>query len=284
MSDSLNATVIVRWPVSMISANPELLDEEPELPVLEDELEPPRLPAELDPVDPDALDPEPELDDPDDPDDPEDPPEMASPVETLSNEAIVPVAGAYSLVSSSAWRAFWSVASALSMLASANAMLAGDGVVVVEVPDEVPVPELVEPLVDPLPEDPDPLPEDPLAEDPEDPDPLPEDPDPDPLDREPPVPVRDGVVVVVDVVVGVVLVAVVVDVVAVVVSETNSAAVPVIVVLAALDVPPEEDPPEEDPDELPSSRAVSWSSAAVRLSSAWSTVSCSELGSSVASS
>ncbi len=82
-----------------ISAKPEPLDDD------DDELELPRLPAVLD-------DPLPDEPDPEDPDEPEplelelelefEPPEISSPGLVLSSETIVPVAGAYSLVSASA--------------------------------------------------------------------------------------------------------------------------------------------------------------------------------------
>jgi hypothetical protein len=155
-------------------------------------------------------------------------------------------------------------------------MLDGEGGLVVDVPAELPeVPGLD------------------CADAPDD-EPLPDDGDGGALPeaREPlwlPAPVRDGVVGVVDVAVGVVGVGeavgvvllalvVVVDVVAagmVVVSATNSALPALTVALALV---------EPDEDEVPASRLLSWSSAAVRVSSAWLTASCAELGSSVASS
>lgn len=75
-----------------ISTNP--LDE-PELLDEELELEPPRLPAVVDP-DPVAALPDPELlDVPEDPEpDDEPPPEMASPGESAATDTTVPVAGA----------------------------------------------------------------------------------------------------------------------------------------------------------------------------------------------
>jgi hypothetical protein len=95
MSDSLNATLIVIWLVSTISAKPELLE------LLDDEealLEPPRLPAVLAPVIPVpvplALEPEEPLVPLDPLVLPELPDETESPGETLSSEAIVPLAGA----------------------------------------------------------------------------------------------------------------------------------------------------------------------------------------------
>jgi hypothetical protein len=87
MSDSLNATVIVSEFVLTISANPELepLDEEPE---------PPRLPAVEDPLAPEPLL---ELDDDDelleDPLD-EPPADTVSPGLRLESDAIVPLVGA----------------------------------------------------------------------------------------------------------------------------------------------------------------------------------------------
>ncbi|HWD64737.1 MAG TPA: hypothetical protein VG405_06145 [Solirubrobacteraceae bacterium] len=89
MSDSLKATVIVRVRESMISANPELLLE------LDDDDEPPRLPAVCDPLVEAVLvellpvelllafDPLEEID---------------WPGLTLSSVAIVPLTGAYSFV------------------------------------------------------------------------------------------------------------------------------------------------------------------------------------------
>lgn len=84
MSDSLNATVIVRVFVLMISANPELELEEL------DELEPPRLPA----VTPDPLEEELEEDDPLEEEPLEPLPDTASPGVRLESEAIVPLTGA----------------------------------------------------------------------------------------------------------------------------------------------------------------------------------------------
>jgi hypothetical protein len=122
MSDSLKATVIVIAPVLTISMRPELPDDEEEL------LDPPRLPA----VDPDPdpeLEPDPELDaDPDPAPDPEFALEplldTVSPVETSATLTTVPVAGAYRWVSCRAFSAVWTVASAPSTDACADAMLA----------------------------------------------------------------------------------------------------------------------------------------------------------------
>jgi hypothetical protein len=81
MSDSLNATVIVRCPVSMISAKPVLLEELLELEPLELlEPDPPRLPAELDPEP--AVAPVEPVDEPE-PAEPDEPAVIASPGETL---------------------------------------------------------------------------------------------------------------------------------------------------------------------------------------------------------
>jgi hypothetical protein len=88
MSDSLNATVIVSESVLTISANPELepLDEEPE---------PPRLPALADPAAP-LPEPDPEPDEDDDELDelPELPADTLSPGARLDSDAIVPLVGA----------------------------------------------------------------------------------------------------------------------------------------------------------------------------------------------
>jgi hypothetical protein len=107
-SDSLKATVIVIELVSTISAKPEPLES------LDDELEPPRLPDELDPLEPVDPDPEPDPLEPVEPDpeplDPLDPDELeldelaaetVSPGLVLCSETIVPLAGAYSRVSAS---------------------------------------------------------------------------------------------------------------------------------------------------------------------------------------
>jgi hypothetical protein len=95
MSDSLKATVIVIDPVSTISTNP-VLDDEDELLEPVELLEPPRLPAALEPVlalpvaeDPVLLDPVDE-----DPELAELLPETVSPGEMASTEMTVPVAGA----------------------------------------------------------------------------------------------------------------------------------------------------------------------------------------------
>jgi hypothetical protein len=125
MSDSLNATVIVSVFVLTISANPEL---EP----LDEELDPPRLPAVAAP--PVAAVP----DDPDDDDELdealEEPPlDTVSPGVRLESDAIVPLVGAYSLVSLTAVSAVCTAACALYTAAWAEARLLGDGVAVVVV-------------------------------------------------------------------------------------------------------------------------------------------------------
>jgi hypothetical protein len=124
--------------VLMISANPEELEE------LE-ELEPPRLPA----VVPDP--PEDELLDEEDPVDEELPdplPDTASPGVRLESEAIVPLTGAYSLVSLSAVSALCTPACAEYTEAWAEAMLPGEGVEVVVAVEVVLGVEL--PLEDPV--------------------------------------------------------------------------------------------------------------------------------------
>jgi hypothetical protein len=145
-SDSLKATVIVIVPVLTISVNGELVlpdDEEDEVEVPE----PPRLPVvvpeELPVEDPDEdevpLDP---LDVADVEALPVEPADTASPGERAASDTIVPLIGAYSLVSLSAVCALSTLACALSTAACAEAMLpAEDGV-------------LVEPLVPELPPDP----------------------------------------------------------------------------------------------------------------------------------
>jgi hypothetical protein len=113
MSDSLNGTVIVIEPALMICANGELepLDEDEPL----EELElPPRLPADDEP----PASPEEPLDEDEAPEElldaaPVDPAEIASPVETLASETIVPLIGAYSFVFESADWALCTLASAL---------------------------------------------------------------------------------------------------------------------------------------------------------------------------
>jgi hypothetical protein len=88
MSDSLKATVIVSVWVLTISTRPLLLDDEDDPVEL---LEPPRLPAALDPVpalELAALEPVELLDDP------ELLPDTESPGEMLCTETTVPVAGA----------------------------------------------------------------------------------------------------------------------------------------------------------------------------------------------
>ena len=125
MSDSLNATVIVSVPVLTISANGELD------PLLDDELDPPRLPAVAAPP-ARPLPPDEELDDELELDALElEPADTESPGNRLAIEAIVPVVGAKSLVSLSAAWALFRLAWALNTDACAEAMLAGDGVVVV---------------------------------------------------------------------------------------------------------------------------------------------------------
>ena len=137
MSDSLNATVIVSVSVLTISANPdpEPLLEEPEPP------DPPRLPAVVLP----APDPPPdeELEDELEEDPPEPPADTVSPAVRLDSEAIVPLTGAYSFVLLSAVSALWTLACAAYTAASAEAMLPGEGVVVV-------VGEVVSVVVPPL--------------------------------------------------------------------------------------------------------------------------------------
>jgi hypothetical protein len=103
---------------------------EPEPPE-DDEPEPPRLPADELPVPPPLpLPPDDELaaaalD--------VEPPETVSPGEALDSDTIVPLVGANSLVLSSAICALCTAACALSTDACADAMLAGEGVVVVVV-------------------------------------------------------------------------------------------------------------------------------------------------------
>jgi hypothetical protein len=261
MSDSLNATVMDMVLVLTISAKPELLvDDEllelprlPEVPVLLA-----FVPVPAEPV-PDPLEPElPELlaleeleall------------PEMSSPGLVDSSETTVPLAGAYRRVSSSAAWALRRLSRALSTDAWAEAMVAGEGVVVVVVPDRelLPLPLLLEFEPELALERCDPV-----------------------WEPVPPVPVvfvrlRPGVVglgavtvvvvVVVVVVVGVVAVVGVGVVVGVVLlSDTNSVDAGWTLVLALL-------APDDDV-EVPPSVAVSWSSAAVRFSCAWSTLS-----------
>jgi hypothetical protein len=255
MSDSLNATVIVIELVLTISAKPELLEEEEELELLDPEpveLDAPELPVvdDPEPLDPEPLEPDElaELDPLE--------PVIRSPGLVVSSETIVPLSGAYSRVSSSAVWALRRLMRALSTEASAEAMLAGEGAVVVVPPE--------------LERDDPPVLDDELAVD--------RDRDCDDCD-DPPVSVRDGVVLdgtVTVVVVVVVWVGVVwVVVVGVVLpdasdtSETNWADADSTGVLAVLEPEPEPDP-EPDPDEVavPSSTAVSWSSAAVRFSCA----------------
>jgi hypothetical protein len=116
MSDSLKATVIVIERVLTISAKDEL--------EVLDELEPPRLPAlPLDDADGElaaALVVEPA--------------ETESPGTRLDSETKVPLTGARSFVFASPVLAFWRLALALSTDASADAMLAADGVVLLDPP------------------------------------------------------------------------------------------------------------------------------------------------------
>ncbi len=168
MSDSLNATVIVIVPASTISANAELEGDE------DDEL--PRLSAVV-PVPPDA-----ELD--------EDPlaaafdvvpADIESPANEPDSDTIVPLLGAYSLVSASASFALRTFAFALSTDACAEATLDADDVAPVE--DE--------------PADDEPVGDEPVGDEPADDEPV-------------GAPVLVGVVLVDVVVVGVVVVGVVV--------------------------------------------------------------------------
>jgi hypothetical protein len=252
MSDSLKATVIVSVLVLTISANAVLELEDPVEPAEPLELDPPRLPAvEVPPPDPDEADPEepePELEL--ELDDEPLPAEIWSPTDTLASEAIVPDAGARSLVSARVCWAFCRLDSALYTEASADAMLDGEGVVLVEV-----VPEVLEPAEEPAP---------PADRAPED-----ELPEPELPDRPPP---GDGVVELGAVVVVVAVlvvgadpregVVVVVGLVVVVVlgcvraSETNSV-VPVSTVVLALVLDPVEPLDPADPVDDPSSTAVS---------------------------
>jgi hypothetical protein len=266
MSDSLKATVIVIVLVLTISANGEL-----ELAEVVEELEPPRPPAVVPAVPAvDELDEDVLLD-------VEavealavDPAETESPGERLASDTIVPVIGAYSLVAASAVFAVLTLASALYTAACAEATLpAGDAV-----PPELPEP--VEPLaVEPLAPDPDPDPVEPLP--------------------------ADGVCVDelgVVVAVGAVVVCLVVEVVVwgvVVVLVVGVVCVVVVVVGAVLVSDTNTVVPELEPVlrlavavvvdvEAAVCAALSWSSAAVRSCSAWSTASWAEVESSVASS
>jgi hypothetical protein len=113
--------------VLMISAKPEPDPEE-----LEefDDPEPPRLPAVV-PVPDEPFEEEDELDDDDE--FPEPPPDTASPGVRLETDAIVPLTGAYSFVLVTAVSALCTPAWAEYTAAWAEAMLPGDGVVVVVV-------------------------------------------------------------------------------------------------------------------------------------------------------
>jgi hypothetical protein len=127
-------------PVSTISAK-EVLEDEDEL---EEEALAPRLPAVV--LAPAAPDPELPVDDEPVPAPlPPDPAVTASPGVRLASDTTVPEAGAWSWVLDSALSAFWRLARALYTAACAEAMLAGDGVVVVVVVgDAVPDAERLE--------------------------------------------------------------------------------------------------------------------------------------------
>ncbi|HEY1522786.1 MAG TPA: hypothetical protein VGF70_07210 [Solirubrobacteraceae bacterium] len=131
MSDSLKASVIVIELVLTISANGVAEAEEEE----EEALEPPRLPAVVPLVVPvEELDEDPPLD----VEDPEalevEPADTVSPGERPDSDTIVPLIGADSVVSASAVLALLTFAWALYTAACAEAMVAGEGVVVVEPP------------------------------------------------------------------------------------------------------------------------------------------------------
>jgi hypothetical protein len=163
-------------PVFTISANAELEElpadeDEDEVEGEDDPPEPPMLPAlAVPPAEPPPPLDEDELDD-------EllpaalavEPADTESPGSRLAREAIVPLAGANSLVSSRAVWAVRALASALNTEASAEAMLDGDGVVVVcvvwvlEPPPPVP---LEEPPPPPVPLEEPPPPPVPLEEPP----------------------------------------------------------------------------------------------------------------------
>src|ERR1700733_12954923 len=140
MSDSLKATVMVSELVLTISANGLVELDDPVEPV--EPLDPPRLPAADVALAPEP-EPEPEL--ALELDDAPPPAVIGSPGDRSATEAMVPAAEAWSLVSSSASWAFCNVASALSTDAWAEAMLAGEGVLLVDVPPELAPPELVPP-------------------------------------------------------------------------------------------------------------------------------------------
>jgi hypothetical protein len=96
---------MVMWPVSTISAKPELVDPELVDPEEDDEpLEPPRLPAEADPVAVDevGLEAEPVEDEPAEVDPEPLPADTGSPGLRLCSETIVPALGATSRVSAKA--------------------------------------------------------------------------------------------------------------------------------------------------------------------------------------
>jgi hypothetical protein len=115
---------MVNVSVLMISANPEPLEDPEPL----EEFEPPRLPAVV-PVPPEAL----ELLEEDDDEFPDPPLDTASLGVRLDSDAIVPLTGAYSLVLVTAVSALCTPAWAEYTAAWAEAMLPGDGVVVVVV-------------------------------------------------------------------------------------------------------------------------------------------------------
>jgi len=130
MSDSLKATVITIWLVSTISANGEL---EPE-PEDDDEAPPPKVPA----VVPAPAAPDPPLLEAAEDELPPEPLELApagtaSPGVRLASETMVPLAGAWSWVLVNSDSALLRFACALYTAAWADAMLPGDGVVVVVV-------------------------------------------------------------------------------------------------------------------------------------------------------
>jgi hypothetical protein len=127
MSDSLNETFMLIVPVLTISAKDELEDEDAD----EAEELPPKLPAVVLPPPP-----EPELPVDDEPPAaplPPDPAVTESLGIRLDSDTTVPVAGAWSWVLARALSAFWRLTWALYTAACAEAMLAGEGVVVVVV-------------------------------------------------------------------------------------------------------------------------------------------------------
>lgn len=117
------------WPVSTISAKPELVDAEED----DELLVPPRLPAE---VDPDPLDAPPLVAEPVEDEAADEAPDplladTGSPGLRLDSETIVPALGATSRVSANAVWALRRLASAPSTEAFAEAIVAGEGVLVV---------------------------------------------------------------------------------------------------------------------------------------------------------